>query len=111
MVQKINKEYKLTTKGKSFLEKISKNYKGGDKNKKWDGKWRLITFDIPERFRKDRDWLRHSLRATNYKTLHKSVFVGKEPLDDEIYKELYEKKINKYVRIVTVGEIDEGGFD
>ena len=110
LVERINeKEYRPTRQGKLFLKDVHEN----DHNQKprWDGKWRLITFDIPEKLHLERDWLRYHLRTSHYKMLHKSVFVGKFPLDEEAYKNIYRKRLGSYVRILTVGEIDEGGFD
>lgn len=109
LIRKIAKEYRPTNKGNLFLKKI---HNTSNKNQiEWDGKWRLITFDIPEKLRQERNWLRHSLQAAHYKMLHKSVFVGKFPLDEETYKSIYHKKLDRYVRILTVGEIDEDDFD
>ena len=109
LVRKEGNEYRPTRKGRFFLKKVSETL---EKNSRaWDGKWRLITFDIPEKFRKERNWLRHSLQTAQYKMLHRSVFVGKFPLDEDLYKSIYRKKLDGYMRILTVGEIDEDNFD
>ena len=61
---------------------------------------RLISFDIPERQRKSRDWLRKTLLACDYRILHKSVFIGNRPLPDEILEEIDELNLASYVHIV-----------
>ena len=61
---------------------------------------RLISFDIPEKQRGKRDWLRRTLLSCDYKLLHKSVFVGKRPLPDEILEEIGELDLTPYVHIV-----------
>ena len=109
LVEKTRKEYRPTRLGKIFLKSVLRGNFG--KKPKWDGKWRLIIFDIPEKFRSERDWLRYNLRTSHYKMLHKSVFVGKFPLEEETYRSIYRKRLNRHIRILTVGEIDEGGFD
>src|SRR3989344_4008516 len=43
--------------------------------KHWDGKWRIVTFDIPEKSRKIRGYLRHELSQVGFVQLHKSVWV------------------------------------
>lgn len=41
----------------------------------WDGKWRIVFFDIPEKRRKARDALRKKLKELGFYELQKSVFV------------------------------------
>jgi len=45
------------------------------KDKKWDGKWRMLIFDIPERLRNGRDSLRRKIKKLGFCELQKSVFV------------------------------------
>ncbi len=67
--------YRLTKKGYKELAK----YKFGDlsiqKPKKWDGKFRLIIFDIKEWKRNRRDELRNVLIKLGFKRLQNSVWV------------------------------------
>jgi len=77
-----------------------------DYKMRWDGKWRLITFDVPEKRWRDRNWLRNLLKIHEYKPLHKSVFVGKYPLPENVYREIYRKKLAAHIRMLTIGEID-----
>ncbi len=104
LVKRTSKEFKLTSLGFRFTENVKNKIAHFDN---WDNKWRLITFDIPEKQRRDRDWLRYTLSSHNYKSLHKSVFIGKFPLPDWVYKEMNDKDLIKYTRLLTVGEIDE----
>ena len=41
---------------------------------KWDGKWRIVIFDIPEKFKKAREALRRKLKDLGFLELQKSVF-------------------------------------
>ena len=41
----------------------------------WDGKWRVVLFDIPEKERSSRDVLRKHLRNTGFFQLQRSAFV------------------------------------
>jgi|SRR3989344_2932351 len=43
--------------------------------KKWDGVWRVVIFDIPEKKRGARDFLRSKLRELGFYKLQKSVLV------------------------------------
>lgn len=51
---------------------------------KWDKKWRLVMFDIPEKRRSERNILREKLREIGFKEIQKSVFVHPFPCLDEI---------------------------
>lgn len=42
---------------------------------KWNGKWRLFIFDIPEKFRAERDYLRKKLKDLGLYNIQRSVFV------------------------------------
>lgn len=50
----------------------------------WDGKWRIVMFDIPEKRKKAREALREKLRELGFKELQKSVFVNPFECKDEI---------------------------
>ncbi|MDI6591840.1 MAG: hypothetical protein QME61_02825, partial [Patescibacteria group bacterium] len=52
--------------------------------KKWDGKWRMIIFDIPEMSRRDRDFLRRELKWIGFVELQKSVWVFPYDMEKEI---------------------------
>ncbi|MDI6820733.1 MAG: hypothetical protein QMD65_00955 [Patescibacteria group bacterium] len=104
LVRKTGDGYVATSLGGEVAENVKDLI---EKSALWDGRWRLITFDVPEKSRRDRDWLRDILRLYDYKSLHKSVFLGKIPLPEKIYREIYERKMSSYIRLLTVGEIDE----
>lgn len=46
-------------------------------NKKWDGKWRLVIWDIPEKRRLARDLLRYKLKQLGFTQWQKSVWASK----------------------------------
>lgn len=55
-----------------------------DKPHKWDGKWRVVFFDIPEKKRKARNALREKLRDFGFYEMQKSVFVLPYECQNEI---------------------------
>ncbi len=75
-------------------------------SKRWDGKWRLVIFDVPERFKKAREVLREKLKEWKFYALQKSVFVTPYPCNDEIdfITEFY--RISPFVRIVEAAKFD-----
>lgn len=50
----------------------------------WDGKWRIVLFDIPEEFKRGREALRHKLREIGFYPLQRSVFVFPHECHDEV---------------------------
>ncbi|HPT40102.1 MAG TPA: hypothetical protein PLQ44_00645 [Candidatus Paceibacterota bacterium] len=54
------------------------------KSKLWDGKWRIVIFDIPERFRNGRIALSRKLKELGFYSLQKSVFVFPYECENEI---------------------------
>ncbi len=73
---------------------------------KWDGKWWVVMFDVPEKFRKLRDSLRLHFRKIGLIELQKSVFVYPYPCYKEIEFILEFYNAKKYVRFVLAEKID-----
>jgi len=72
----------------------------------WDRKWRLVLFDIPERFKKEREALRFHLKRLGLHQFQKSAFVVpfecKDALDFII--EFY--NLRPHVRYLVVNTLD-----
>ncbi len=64
--------------------------------KAWDRKWRLVIFDIPEKYRHLRDLFRSFLKIMGFYQLQKSVWVHPYPCFDEIefLRQIYHVEIN-----------------
>ena len=93
--------YKISEFGGKYLIHRNNNYTFS-----WDKKYRIVIFDIPEFLRRERDWFRSQLKFLEYKLLQKSVFVGKKPIPIELFEELISKKIDSYIHILTINNID-----
>ncbi len=50
----------------------------------WDGMWRVIIFDIPDKKKWARDTLRRGLREMGFLQMQKSVFVSPYPCEEEV---------------------------
>jgi hypothetical protein len=103
LIEKRRENFRLSPLGVLYFKRISDH----ETPQKWDNKWRIIMFDIPESIRNKRNWLRQQLYTLEYKSLQKSVFIGKHPLKEKLYKEILEQGLNKYLNLITVGEIDD----
>ena len=67
---------------------------------KWDGEWRVVIFDIPERFKKAREALRMKLKELGFLELQKSILVLPYECEDEINFIMEVFLIRPFVRFV-----------
>ncbi|HEY4497158.1 MAG TPA: hypothetical protein VJC20_00145 [Candidatus Paceibacterota bacterium] len=67
-------EYILTEEGERLARRI-KTKLAMSAHSKWDHKWRLLIFDIPEKIRGRRDFFRRELYNFGFYPLQKSVWV------------------------------------
>jgi DNA-binding transcriptional regulator PaaX len=96
----------LTQKGKRVVKKIQFEKMKIEKPVIWDGKWRVIIFDIPDKHRKRaRDALRERLKVLNFYPLQKSVWVHPYPCQQEIQflSELFD--ITPFINILIAENI------
>jgi DNA-binding transcriptional regulator PaaX len=70
-----NYNLELTEKGKQKAREYAMLKQLKVKNKNWDGKWRMLIFDVPERLRNGRNALRWKIRKLGFYELQQSVFV------------------------------------
>lgn len=73
----------------------------------WDKKWRVIIFDVPEKYRSARDSLRFKLYFFGFVKIQKSVYVYPFPCTNEIAALSNRLGIGKYVTIM-IAEIIQG---
>ncbi len=65
----------ITNAGQNKLAEQKLSHYRIDKPKRWDGRWRVITFDIPERRKRTRDQIRQTLSHIGFVRLQDSVWV------------------------------------
>ncbi len=72
---------KITDKGKNIIEILDN--KSSEKNTKtWDGRWRLVIFDIPEKKRLSRNLLRDKLKIYGFIQIQGSVWAYPFPCEN-----------------------------
>jgi len=96
---------KITKKGETKLRAFDIELIKIKKPKKWDGKWRLVIFDIPVRFTKGRESLRYHLKNLGFSQFQKSAWIHPYPCEDEIIYITDFYGIGKYVEVLTVVSI------
>jgi DNA-binding transcriptional regulator PaaX len=89
----------VTREGKNALHEIYEHSSIAIMHpEKWDGMWRVITYDFPEGERSARNSLRYVLTKSHFLQLQKSVWIF--PYDSTLLSQLLTK--NDVVRIHTV---------
>lgn len=85
-IQKRNRQIyiSLTREGRKMAGKYSIDDLEIRKPKKWDGKYRILIFDIPNNFRIKRDALRGKLKELGFYRLQQSVWVCPHECEKEI---------------------------
>ena len=73
---------------------------------RWDNKWRIVMFDVPEPLKKVRDTLRMHFKNMEFYEFQKSVFIHPYDCKDEIDYLIEFYDIRKFVRFIIAEEID-----
>jgi len=76
-------------------------------NKEWDGKWRLVFFDVPEKIRWGRDALREKVKQLGFYEIQKSVFIFPYDCENEINFIIEFFGIRQYARFGVLESIDD----
>lgn len=99
----------LQEKGKikviSYSLKLLLDFK--KKKKDWDGKWFIVFFDVPEKQRTKRDYLRKFLRRLGFYPYQQSVYIFPYECEEEVklIKQIVEGA--KYIRYIVAEKIEE----
>jgi|SRR3989344_1931688 len=108
LVKNTNGKWSISEEGKDFLISKKRNIKSffplGNRSNKSENKL-LVIFDIPEKKKRHRDWLRHELISLDFSLIQKSVWLG-PPLPKEFIQYLDEIRILQYIKFFKVSEGD-----
>jgi len=96
----------LTEKGRQKFREMEFAKLQIPKPPRWDRKWRVVIFDIPDRsFKYGRDALRSQLKKWKFYQLQKSVWVCPWPCEKEMRAVTEWHEISSYVNIITAEKI------
>ncbi|MFY9463347.1 MAG: CRISPR-associated endonuclease Cas2 [Candidatus Sungiibacteriota bacterium] len=78
--------YQLTLTEKGRVRALSATFQGLKihEQPQWDGMWRVVMFDIPDKKKWARDTFRRSLREMGFLQMQKSVFISPYPCEEEV---------------------------
>lgn len=96
----------LTEKGQKTLQRMELAHSCLIRRNKWDGKWRVLVFDIPNHRRGLRDRIRLSLKANGFERLQDSVWVLPYNCEDFVSLLKAELRIGKDMQYLIVDSIE-----
>lgn len=82
-----------------------------ERPKKWDGKWRVVIFDIPTASRLVRDIFRRKLKEWGFYCLQQSVWITPYPCREEVelLREFLGVKV-KQIQVLEVSKLEDENF-
>ncbi|KKQ73566.1 MAG: Transcriptional regulator, PaaX family [Berkelbacteria bacterium GW2011_GWB1_38_5] len=83
---------RLTKRGRELLNEIYLSNFKITKADRWDGQWRLVSYDVPEIYKKSRNIFRRVLESNGFYQIHKSLWVSPYDCKEEIA--VFSKNLN-----------------
>jgi len=99
-------KFTLTAEGKDILAKRKIEELIIVRPSRWDGKWRVIVFDIPEKYRHARNALRWKLKDLGFQCVNLSVWAHPFECSDVINALVAYYGVGEYARMMTVERFD-----
>lgn len=106
---------KITNRGKDKLDSLKHKFSNALPD--WDYKSRsdklrtsqkgvvIVAFDIPEKERVKREWLRNALRSLDFEMLQRSVWMKKGGMPESFINDLKSMNLAGYVRIFQINRL------
>lgn len=88
----------LTNLGKNFLAI-------NNSAEEWDGKWRIVAFDIPEQKRIVRNLFRRNLKKWGFRPLQKSVWVSKRDVYQKLIDYIKNLELEEFITVIEAEKI------
>ena len=98
-------QYIITNKGEDKLRNILIDEVVIKSPKRWDGKWRLVMYDFPIRFKKARDAFRWKLKDLGFFQFQKSAWIYPYPCEGEILFVADFYGVRKHIEILEVDKV------
>lgn len=104
------KVIKLNQEGRRKILKYSFDTLAIEKPKQWDGKWRLVLYDVPKDSNNTRDIIRQALRNLNFYPIQESVYLSPYPCYNQIEFIRQYYAIGSAVQYMLVEKIENDGL-
>ena len=71
----VDGKLRLTPEGQTFLTRLQLKHAGVIKPRRWDGRWRMLIFDVPEYRKSQRELIRRTLIQIGFVRVQDSVWL------------------------------------
>ncbi|TSC69500.1 MAG: phenylacetic acid degradation operon negative regulatory protein [Parcubacteria group bacterium Gr01-1014_56] len=105
-----NNQARLTLRGEQFAALLNEGRLALKKPKRWDSKWRILIFDIPEKHKRIRERLRVTLISLGFSRLQDSVWVYPYDCEDLITFLKIDFRIGKDLLYIIADKIEGDYF-
>lgn len=109
LLTKKENRFRLTARGEAALSLLQARYEDTTskaKRKQWDGRWRVLIFDVPEYRKSVRDKIRRTLIGVGFVRLQDSVWVYPYDCEDLIMLLKADFRIGRDVLYMIVDELE-----
>ncbi len=97
--------YQLSPKGKLLLEQGGRRL-FGPRPTRWDSRWHLVIYSLPEELRAARSHLRTGLSWLGYGMLSPGTMIAAYPMEAEVQSLLHELEVEPYVHFFTGSQLE-----
>lgn len=97
---------KITGAGQKRVLKYAIDELAVEKPRIWNGRWTLVSYDIPNTLKTQRKILQEYLKAWGFYPLHESVYLHAYPCDKQVEFLKAYLGIGQYVRMFNVSKIE-----
>lgn len=108
IITKKEKHWRITQRGRGKLQYFKDKLKNGVPKKIYKKETSpeiiIVAFDVPEKDRRKRDWLRSVLVSLDYKMLQKSVWLGKTRIPEEMLGDLSKLNLLPFIHIISISK-------
>lgn len=104
LIEKTGQVWAITKKGKELFKRIARQKEYQELSVRT--KNMIISFDVPEKLRKKRAWLRGELKLLGFSPIHQSVWLGPAPLPERFIKDLNDVKLLVYLKFFKATAYD-----
>ncbi|MFZ5366202.1 MAG: PaaX family transcriptional regulator C-terminal domain-containing protein [Patescibacteria group bacterium] len=71
------------------------------KRKKWNGFWRMVFYDIPEKDKKTRTWLQLKLKSLGFGALQESVYISPFDVAEDVREFILAQNLGDFVFVAV----------
>ena len=100
---------KITKKGQKRLQQYQIRKMLLPRPKKWDGKWRLVIFDVPEKFVYSRDAMRDNFKRLGFYNFQRSTLAYPHACREEVQTIADYYELDEYITYLETSFIDIDG--